>query len=192
MRSSLLTFAVLLPAVCAAGCATSNAGKTCEPVASWNAPATRCVASGVEAKPEPVLPQTPPPAPPPAPKKAEIKGKKIELNENVEFKTNSHELANVTDPVLDEVVQIMKAHPEMIRVRVEGHTDKSGRAKYNQGLSERRAKTVKEYLISHGIEASRLTSKGFGMTRPIATNKTEEGRARNRRVEIQIEEQKAP
>lgn len=190
MRSSLL-FAVLGAAVFAAGCATSNAGKTCEPVSSWSAPATRCVASVVEApKAEPDPP--PPPPPPPAPPKAEIKGKKIELNENVEFKTNSHELASATDPVLEEVVQIMKAHPEIIRVRVEGHTDKVGKPKYNLALSDRRAKTVKEYLISHGIESSRLTSKGFGMTRPIATNKTAEGRSRNRRVEIHIEEKKEP
>jgi OOP family OmpA-OmpF porin len=149
------------------------------------------VASVVEApKAEPDPP--PPPPPPPAPPKAEIKGKKIELNENVEFKTNSHELASATDPVLEEVVQIMKAHPEIIRVRVEGHTDKVGKPKYNLALSDRRAKTVKEYLISHGIESSRLTSKGFGMTRPIATNKTAEGRSRNRRVEIHIEEKKEP
>lgn len=188
MRSSLL-FAVLGSAVFVSGCATSNAGKTCEPVSSWSAPATRCVDAVVEAKAEP---EPPPPPPPPAPPKAEIKGKKIELNENVEFKTNSHELANVTDPVLDEVVQIMKAHPEIVRVRVEGHTDTVGSAKYNLALSDRRAKTVKDYLISHGIESSRLTSKGFGLTRPIATNKTEEGRARNRRVEIHIEEQKEP
>ena len=190
MRSSRLLFAVLFPAAIAVGCATSNAGKVCEPASSWSAPATRCVAQAVEAKAEPE--PLPPPPPPPPPPKAEIKGKKIELNENVEFKTNSHELANATDPVLDEVVKILKDHPEIIRVRVEGHTDTVGSAKYNQSLSDRRAKTVKEYLTNNGIEPSRLTSKGFGMTRPIATNKTEEGRSRNRRVEIRIEEQKEP
>jgi OOP family OmpA-OmpF porin len=181
-----LAYAVLLPAALV-GCATSNAGKTCTPVASWSAPAYSCVAPVVEAKPEPEQPPPPPPPPP----KAKIKDKKIELNENVEFKTGSHELANVTDPVLDEVVQIMKDHTEIVRIRIEGHTDSVGTAKYNQDLSERRAKTVKEYLISHGIDASRTTSKGFGLTRPIADNKTDEGRAKNRRVEVHIEETKA-
>jgi OmpA-OmpF porin, OOP family len=191
MRSSVITFALLLPLGLAAGCATSNAGKTCEPVASWSAPAYRCVGPAVEAKVEPEAEQPPPP-PPPAPPKAEIKGKKIELNENVEFKTGSHELANATDPVLEEVVQILKTHPEVIRIRIEGHTDTVGTAKYNQKLSDRRANTVREYLISHGVETSRLTSKGFGMTRPIATNKTGDGRAQNRRVEIRIQELKEP
>jgi outer membrane protein OmpA-like peptidoglycan-associated protein len=187
MRSSLFTLAALLPLGLTVGCATSNAGKVCDPVASWSAPATRCVATVAEAKPEPVAP---PPAPPPPPPKAEIKGKKIELNEKIEFKTASHELANATDPVLEEVVKIMKDHPEIVRIRIEGHTDSVGTSKYNQKLSDRRANTVKEYLISHDIEASRLTSKGFGLTRPIADNKTETGRAQNRRVEIHIEEMK--
>ena len=189
MRSSLFTFATLLLLGLAAGCATSNAGKICEPVASWSAPTYRCVAPVIEPKPEPVKP--PPPPPPPAPK-AEIKGKKIELNEKIEFKTGSHELANATDPVLDEVVQIMKDHSEVIRIRIEGHTDSVGTSKYNQKLSDRRANTAKEYLIAHGIEASRLTSKGLGLTRPIADNKTEAGRAQNRRVEIHIEEMNEP
>jgi OmpA-OmpF porin, OOP family len=186
MRSSVLTFAILLPLGFAAGCATSNAGKTCEPVASWGAPAYRCIAPMAEATPEPLL------APPPvsAPPKAEVKDNKIELKEMVEFKTGSHELANVTDAVLDEVVQIMKTHVEIVRIRIEGHTDSTGSHEFNQKLSTLRAGTVKEYLLSHGIASSRLTSKGFGEDRPIADNGTDAGRAKNRRVEIHIEEMK--
>ncbi len=179
MRSDWLKTAIFVSFTLAAGCATSNAGKACDPVSSWAAPATRCVATQEEA---------PPPAPP-APKAVVTDGK-IELKETVQFKTGSDELANVEDPVLNEVVQIMKDHPEITRIRVEGHTDSTGSRSLNQKLSERRAATVREYLTNHGVEAGRMTSKGHGQDRPIASNDTDEGRAQNRRVEIHIEEKK--
>ncbi|MCB1832791.1 MAG: OmpA family protein, partial [Geminicoccaceae bacterium] len=67
---------------------------------------------------------------------------------------------------------------------VQGHTDSTGATDYNQGLSERRAQSVLDYLTGKGVEAERLTAVGFGENRPIASNDTEEGRAQNRRVEI--------
>jgi outer membrane protein OmpA-like peptidoglycan-associated protein len=72
-------------------------------------------------------------------------------------------------------------------VRVEGHTDNRGGAAMNMGLSTRRAASVATWLIKHGVDKSRLTSKGFGLTKPIDTNATEEGRQNNRRVEFHIE-----
>lgn len=86
-------------------------------------------------------------------------------------------------PVLEEVVPVLKANPSL-KLRIEGHTDSRGSAKYNQKLSENRAKAVKEYLVKRGIKAGRLTTKGYGFTMPIAPNDTPEGMAKNRRVEL--------
>ena len=90
----------------------------------------------------------------------------------------------VTDN-LDLIADIMKEFKDS-DFRVEGHTDSQGSAALNQGLSDSRAKAVLDYLVSKGIAASRLTSKGYGEDTPIASNKTRAGRAKNRRVEINL------
>ena len=87
--------------------------------------------------------------------------------------------------VLDEAVSILAKRSD-VTVRVEGHTDATGPEVYNQGLSERRASSVLRYLAEQGLAASQLTSVGFGESQPIATNDTREGRALNRRVELQV------
>ena len=79
----------------------------------------------------------------------------------------------------------MKENAEK-RVDLEGHTDSIGTDKYNQGLSERRAASVLNYLTKTGVASNRITTKGFGESKPIADNKTKEGRAKNRRVEIRV------
>jgi OOP family OmpA-OmpF porin len=86
-------------------------------------------------------------------------------------------------PLLDEVVSILERNPGM-EVEIQGHTDSIGDAAYNQGLSEKRAKAIMDYLASHGIASYRLTAKGYGETQPIASNETEEDRAKNRRVQL--------
>jgi OOP family OmpA-OmpF porin len=86
-------------------------------------------------------------------------------------------------PLLDDVVSILERNPDM-EVEVQGHTDSIGDAAYNQGLSEKRAKAIMDYLASHGIASYRLSAKGYGETLPIASNETEEGRAKNRRVQL--------
>ena len=73
------------------------------------------------------------------------------------------------------------------KIVVEGHTDSQGGAGYNQDLSQRRAQSVRDYLVTRGIAADRVTSQGFGLTRPIADNASAEGRANNRRVEIVVQ-----
>jgi len=86
--------------------------------------------------------------------------------------------------ILRETVTILQRYPDM-KVEVAGHTDSTGPAAYNQTLSERRAKAVYDYLISNGISANRLIGPvGYGSTRPIAPNDTREGRAKNRRTEL--------
>ena len=86
---------------------------------------------------------------------------------------------------LDQVADFMKRHPD-VKVLISGHTDSMGSDAYNQSLSERRAKTAADYLVSKGIERSRMTTKGYGESRPIDTNETDEGRQHNRRVEFTI------
>jgi OOP family OmpA-OmpF porin len=90
--------------------------------------------------------------------------------------------------ILDQAVDTLKRYPQ-VHVTVAGYTDSVGTAAYNQGLSERRAKIVYDYLTSHGIDASRLEGPiGHGLNDPIDTNKTAEGRARNRRTELQVQQ----
>jgi len=88
---------------------------------------------------------------------------------------------------LNEAVEILKKYPQL-RVEVAGHTDATGPENYNQGLSERRAKAVYDYLGQNGIDASRMVGPvGYGELRPIDTNDTREGRARNRRTELNVQ-----
>jgi len=89
--------------------------------------------------------------------------------------------------ILDQAIDALKRYPE-IKVELDGHTDSIGTDAYNQKLSERRAQIVNDYLTSHGVDPSRITAvKGFGETQPIDTNATKEGRARNRRTEMKVE-----
>ncbi|WP_368562411.1 OmpA family protein [Pseudoxanthomonas sp. UTMC 1351] len=89
--------------------------------------------------------------------------------------------------ILSEATEILKRYPDL-KVEVAGHTDSVGTDAYNQGLSERRAKTVYDYLTSNGVDASRLVGpNGYGESRPIDTNDTAEGRARNRRTELNVQ-----
>jgi len=85
--------------------------------------------------------------------------------------------------LLDEAVSVLKKNPEIV-VEIQGHTDNIGSGAYNQKLSENRAKAIVDYLVDHGIASYRLTAKGYGFTQPVASNDTEEGRAKNRRVEL--------
>lgn len=86
-------------------------------------------------------------------------------------------------PELDAVVKVLNRNPS-VKIRIEGNTDNIGTAKYNMGLSDRRAKAVMEYLVKAGIDKNRLSTIGYGFSKPIATNATDEGRALNRRVEL--------
>jgi OOP family OmpA-OmpF porin len=89
--------------------------------------------------------------------------------------------------ILDQAIDALNRYPQ-IKVELDGHTDSIGTDQYNQGLSERRAQIVADYLTAHGITADRITAvKGFGESQPIDTNSTKEGRARNRRTELKVE-----
>jgi outer membrane protein OmpA-like peptidoglycan-associated protein/Tol biopolymer transport system component len=109
-------------------------------------------------------------------------GKIIELR-NVFFNTGSAELLPASTAELDRLVALLN-QAGYLRIQINGHTDNVGNKTSNQTLSEARAKSVMDYLIGHGIAADRLRSKGFGETKPVETNNTVEGRARNRRTEF--------
>ena len=103
--------------------------------------------------------------------------------EVVLFDFDSAEIKSEAPPSLNEASDILKKYPE-INFEIDGHTDNIGPAEYNMKLSERRAKAVMEYFVSRGINPNRLTTKGFGFTKPVTNNDTKEGRAKNRRVEL--------
>lgn len=88
-------------------------------------------------------------------------------------------------PVLDRAVAVLKEFPS-IRIEISGHTDSTGSPEYNKTLSGKRAASVKEYLVEHGIDTARIESRGAGMDEPVDTNKTAAGRAKNRRIEFTI------
>lgn len=110
-------------------------------------------------------------------------GKKTLVLEGVNFDTNMADIRPDAAAVLENVARSLKDWPE-VRVEIGGHTDSSGASGANQQLSARRAASVKAYLETKGIDGSRLTTKGYGESKPIAENKTVEGRAKNRRVEL--------
>jgi outer membrane protein OmpA-like peptidoglycan-associated protein len=110
----------------------------------------------------------------------------IQLGEQIVFDTASAKIEEDMDDLLEEVAKVMTSHSEVTHVRVEGHTDNVGAAADNQGLSRRRADAVVEWLVAHGVAASRLSSAGFGDTRPLVPNDTEHSRRKNRRVEFNI------
>ena len=87
--------------------------------------------------------------------------------------------------ILDRLVDFLKENPGK-GADLEGHTDSIGTDKYNEGLSQRRAAAVRDYLVKKGADPKLLTTRGFGESKPIADNKTKDGRAKNRRVEIKV------
>lgn len=158
------------------------------------------------APPKPVAKPTPPPAPKPAaaapvaklatpppaaapavPKPVAVPPapKKIIILRGVNFAFDSAKLTPQSQTILDEHVGVLKKERN-ITVEIVGHTDVSGPEDYNKGLSERRAKSVMEYLISKGISSESLRAVGYGESNPIASNVTREGRTANRRVEFRI------
>jgi len=104
----------------------------------------------------------------------------------VQFETESAVLLDRSKALLDEVAQQLADHPEVKKVQIEGHTDAVASRRHNQKLSQDRVASVKKYLLDKGVEPQRLSTKAFGETKPVASNKTEEGRAKNRRVEFRI------
>ncbi len=119
---------------------------------------------------------------------AQIDGDQIKLNQKVFFKTAKATILSQSYPLLNEVAGILKEN-QKIKIRIEGHTDSRGSARYNKKLSDKRAASVRTYLLEQGVGGDRMESVGYGEDKPIEDNSTESGRAANRRVEIHITSQ---
>jgi len=113
-------------------------------------------------------------------------GGRIEIRETIEFQSGSDVLLSSARPILAQVAAVLKANPQVKRVRVVGHTDSDGNEEQNVDLSERRAARVRSSLVALGIAPERLLPKGYGPTRPLVPNTTAAGRKKNRRVELEV------
>lgn len=136
-----------------------------------------------------------PPAPPP-PKRVVVKVKRvivtedaIEITEKIQFAYNESEILGASFGLLDEIKSVLIEHPEIKTISIEGHTDTDGSDSYNQNLSDRRAASVMTYLVENGIEESRMSSVGFGESKPLVDEKSDADKETNRRVEFRITEQ---
>jgi OmpA-OmpF porin, OOP family len=109
--------------------------------------------------------------------------KKRWVFQGVNFDTDKYDIKPQYYKILDEAVSILKKNPS-IKLMIQGHTDSRASEGYNQTLSENRAKAVMEYLVNKGISPARLTTVGYGLSKPIAPNTTPEGMAKNRRAEL--------
>jgi len=120
------------------------------------------------------------------PKFIKLEGSTVRVLQQVHFQTGSATILPDSFPMLGEITSLLKANPSIKKMRIEGHTDNRGNAGYNLDLSKRRAASVLTWLTQHGVEGGRLESEGYGLTKPIESNDTEEGRLANRRVEFKI------
>jgi outer membrane protein OmpA-like peptidoglycan-associated protein len=151
---------------------------------TWSSPGSVCAGAPAEV----AAPVEPAPAPPP--KRVQVTEKSIEITEIVQFETNKAVLLPRSEELLKEVAEALKEHADIQEVEVEGHTDSQGGDKSNLKLSDARAKAVRDFLVGQGISGDRLVPKGFGETKPVADNDTEDGRYKNRRVEFKITKRK--
>lgn len=142
----------------------------------------------VEKEPVEIAAATAPVAPsrPEKPKRVEVKDDRIDVSETIQFEFSSSRISADSHGVLDELADAITKHPEIKKLRIEGHTDNQGDAPHNLKLSKKRAAAVLKYLVEKGVDRFRLDAEGFGQTKPIAKNETEEGRAQNRRVAFVI------
>jgi outer membrane protein OmpA-like peptidoglycan-associated protein len=152
-------------------------------------------ALGVTVKAKP-LPPPPPPPPPPAPvttAHARLTEKKIEIDDTIYFAVGKADIQPKSFAILDDVATIMNGNPQVKKIRVEGNASKDPKsskmkngAEFNLKLSDARAASVKKYLVEKGVDPSRLESIGYGWNKPVDTNATAAGRAKNRRVDFMV------
>lgn len=124
-----------------------------------------------------------------APSRVVVTRTKIEIKEKIFFEYNKAVIQPLSFELLNEVALVINDHPHIQRIRIEGHTDSDGSDSYNQKLSQKRAEAVREFLANAGVDGARLEAVGYGEDTPIDTNKTTEGKAKNRRVEFTILQQ---
>lgn len=124
------------------------------------------------------------------PKIVRFVGTELVILQQVQFATATAKLTGNSDEILSEVASVLKEHDEILKLEIQGHTDDAGNKENNKKLSQNRADAVMKALATKGIAAARMSAKGYGQEKPLADNKTEEGRAKNRRVQFQILEKR--
>ncbi|MEN6623200.1 MAG: OmpA family protein [Smithella sp.] len=152
------------------------------------------VAETVQEQPAQQAPPPPPPVEKPAPKEemkpeAQAEPEILEKGRttlNVQFDTGKAIIKKSSYKDIDKLVDVMKNYPDL-NVTIEGHTDNVGKAAGNKKLSQKRADAVKAYMVKQGIDTKRVTAKGYGSEKPIASNATKAGKAKNRRVEAAVD-----
>ncbi len=171
LKTSLLALTIAVLAITTQACKTKKAVVQTPPPAQPAQPATPPPAP----KPAP----TPPPPPAPAPEKPDYNFT------NIQFEFNSAVLKTASYQTLDHIVKELKLDPSA-KFILNGNASAEGTAEHNQSLSVDRANSVKLYLVNSGVNGDNLTVKGWGESKPIADNSTEEGRVLNRRVEVKL------
>jgi outer membrane protein OmpA-like peptidoglycan-associated protein len=131
----------------------------------------------------------PPPAPPPPEKQVKIRDNRIELGQKIQFAYDKAEILPASFALMDELAKVMQENPQVQKVSIEGHASDEGEEKHNLLLSKARAEAVRVYLASKGVSAERMSSTGYGETRPLVSNDSDAGREQNRRVEFHITKQ---
>lgn len=150
-----------------------------------------CGSAKVELAAAPTAQPAPPPAPTPAPQPvvaqgdAVLEGDRIRIARNIFYDVDKDEIRPESFPVLNAVANIVKTHPEIIGLTVEGHTDNQGSTEHNIKLSERRANAVVRYLVTVGVRTP-MQAPGYGASSALCFTNTEECRAMNRRVEFRV------
>ena len=139
-----------------------------------------------------VAPPAPPPqADPPPEKQVKIRDNRIEIGEKIQFAYDKAEVLPVSFALLDELAKVIQENPHVQKISIEGHASDEGDENYNLSLSKARAEAVRAYLVTKGIAADRLSSTGYGESKPLVANDTGQNREKNRRVEFNITQQDA-
>jgi outer membrane protein OmpA-like peptidoglycan-associated protein len=120
-----------------------------------------------------------------------VTDKEIKITQQIHFEFDKDIIRRESYPILDAVAEVLQQNPNM-RIEVQGHTDNKGAAAYNLKLSDRRAASVRKYLVGKGVSSNRLVSRGYGLTRPLVPNDSEQNRALNRRVQFMRTEGATP
>ncbi|CAN5892788.1 hypothetical protein BH11MYX4_BH11MYX4_33660 [soil metagenome] len=119
---------------------------------------------------------------------AQLEKNRITISEQIQFRTDSAEIVPESEDIVAAVAEILSSNPKITRIRIEGHTDNRGTPAANLELSKRRAASVVAALVARGVTRARLKSAGYGETRPLDSNASDDGRRANRRVEFHIED----
>jgi OOP family OmpA-OmpF porin len=192
--STAALLALTIPCI-AIGCTASasfQGGGAAQPSAAPPPPPPPPPPADTTAAPAPTTPTpaTPVAATPTTEQKPSVSKDLITLPGAIEFETGkaTFKAGGTSEQTLAQLKQFLDENPRITKLRIEGHTDNVGSAAANETLSGERALTIKKFLVEKGVDKARLLAIGFGQSRPIADNSTEEGRAKNRRTEFRIAE----